>query len=84
MPSERHTDGDETGKQSASGADQGLDSLILSYAKQEKANARGRYHELESGSFEQGTKLGRLHAMSDVIEIIHKNRSVESETGHNE
>jgi len=59
--------------------DQDLVSDLLSWAKQEKANARGRYHDEESGSFEQGIPLGRLHAMSDVIEFIYENRSTDTE-----
>jgi hypothetical protein len=62
------------------GTEQRIDSLLLSYAKQEKGNARGRYHEEESGSFEQGIEVGRLHAMSDVIEFIHENRSPPTDT----
>ena len=50
---------------------------ILSYAREQKNNASDDYHAEESGSFEQGIKLGRRHAMSDLMEFV---RSIEAES----
>jgi len=43
---------------------------ILSYARTQKEKASDEYHAEESGSFEQGIKLGRRHAMSDLMDFL--------------
>lgn len=48
---------------------------ILSWASVQKEKASDSYHQEESGSFEQGLKLGRRHAMSDLIEFIQSQES---------
>jgi len=43
---------------------------FLAYARAQKEKASDEYHQEESGSFEQGIKLGRRHAMSDLMDFL--------------
>jgi hypothetical protein len=67
--------GDDSGH--SGGDTEWLRRQIMSYAREQKNKASDDYHAEESGSFEQGIKLGKRHAMSDLMEFV---RSIETDT----